>query len=110
MGWLRDWKRKRVLANHSIDNALWQRVVKRLPFLKTLSEPDARKLKDLCLLFLSEKEFSGAHGIEVTDAMRLSIAAQACLPILELGLDWYRGWSGIVVYPGDFRVRRSEVD
>jgi hypothetical protein len=42
--------------------------------------------------------------------MRVSIAAQACLPILALGLDWYAGWSGIVVYPGDFRVKRSEVD
>jgi Mlc titration factor MtfA (ptsG expression regulator) len=110
VGWLRDWKRKRVLANHSIDDASWRKVAKLLPFLKNLPEPETRKLKDLALLFLSEKEFSGAHGIEVTDAMRLSIAAQACLPILELGLEWYRGWSGIVVYPGDFRVRRSEVD
>jgi MtfA peptidase len=46
----------------------------------------------------------------VSDAMRVSIAAQACLPILELGLDWYAGFSGIVVYPGDFRVRRTETD
>src|SRR5205823_11491979 len=45
-----------------------------------------------------------------TDAMRVSIAAQACLPILELVLDWYAGWTGIVVYPGDFRVRRAELD
>ena len=42
--------------------------------------------------------------------MRVAIAAQACLPILELGLDWYAGWTGIVVYPGDFRVRRTETD
>jgi len=42
--------------------------------------------------------------------MRVSIAAQASLPILELGLDWYAGWTGIVVYPGDFRVRRREMD
>jgi Mlc titration factor MtfA (ptsG expression regulator) len=42
--------------------------------------------------------------------MRVSIAAQACLPILELGLDWYAGFTGIVVYPGDFRVRRAETD
>ena len=62
------------------------------------------------LLFLAEKEFTGAHGLDVTDDMRVSIAAQACLPILELGLDWYGGWRGIVVYPGDFRVRRTEVD
>ena len=101
MGWLTDWRRRRVLRKHRIDEALWPR----LPFL-----PPAQKLKDLTLLFLAEKQFTGTHGLEVTDAMRLSIAAQACLPILELGLDWYSGWTGVVIYPGDFRVRRTEVD
>jgi Mlc titration factor MtfA (ptsG expression regulator) len=101
MGWLTDWRRRRVLTRHRIDEALWPL----LPFL-----PRTQKLKDLTLLFLAEKPFAGTHGLEVSDAMRLSIAAQACLPILELGLDWYSGWTGVVVYPGDFRVRRSEVD
>ena len=101
MGWLTDWRRRRVLKRHRIDEALWPR----LPFL-----PRTQKLKDLALLFLAEKQFTGTHGLEVSDAMRLSIAAQACLPILELGLDWYSGWTGIVVYPGDFRVRREMVD
>jgi hypothetical protein len=76
-----------------------------MPFLR-----GGQKLKDLVILFLAEKEFAGAHDIEVTDAMRVAIAAQACLPVLELGLDWYRGWQGVVVYPGDFRVHREEVD
>jgi Mlc titration factor MtfA (ptsG expression regulator) len=101
MGWLTDWRRRRVLRRHRIDEALWPR----LSFL-----PQTQKLKDLALLFLAEKQFTGTHGLEVTDAMRLSIAAQACLPILELGLDWYSGWTGVVIYPGDFRVRRTEVD
>jgi MtfA peptidase len=101
MGWLADWRRRRVLQKHRIDDALWPR----LPFL-----PDTQKLKDLTLLFLAEKQFTGVQGLEVSDAMRVSIAAQACLPILELGLDWYSGWTGIVVYPGDFRVRRTEMD
>ena len=105
MGWLSDWKRRRVLAKHRIDDALWKRATKGLDFL-----PPGAKLRELVLLFLAEKEFAGAHGLEVTDAMRISIAAQACLPILALGLDWYKGWHGIVVYPGDFRVRRTEVD
>jgi Mlc titration factor MtfA (ptsG expression regulator) len=105
MGWITEWKRKRVLKKHSIDSALWRRATRTLPFL-----PQNQKLKDLVLLFLAEKRFAGAHGIEVTDEMRVAIAAQACLPILELGLDWYAGWTGIVVYPGDFRVRRTEVD
>jgi Mlc titration factor MtfA (ptsG expression regulator) len=101
MGWLTGWRRRRVLAKHRIDDALWPR----LPFL-----PQSQKLKDLALLFLAEKQLTGTHGLEVTDRMRVSIAAQACLPILELGLDWYSGFTGVVVYPGDFRVRRTEVD
>ena len=110
MGWLTDWKRRRVLARHRVDDAQWKRVTGPFRFLKSLSGEEAEKLKSLLLLFLAEKQFAGARGLEVTDDMRLSIAAQACLPILELGLDWYAGWTGIVVHPGDFRVRRSELD
>jgi len=105
VGWFTNWRRQRVLARHRIDDALWTRATAGLAFL-----PGTEKLRELVLLFLAEKEFAGAHGLDVTDEMRVSVAAQACLPILELGLDWYRGWRGIVVYPGDFRVRRTEVD
>ena len=106
MGWLTDWRRNRVLRKHQMDDALWDTATRNLDFVRSRSE----KLKPLVLQFLAEKHFTGAHGFEVTDAIRVSIAAQACLPVLELGLDWYSGWSGIVVYPGDFRVRRSELD
>ena len=105
MGWLAEWRRRRVLRRHRIDDALWQNATGGLRFL-----PRTPKLRELALLFLAEKQLIGAHGLEVTDAMRVSIAAQACLPVLELGLDWYAGFTGIVVYPGDFRVRRTEVD
>jgi Mlc titration factor MtfA (ptsG expression regulator) len=110
VGWLNDWKRKRVLGRHRIDDALWRDAAGAWPFIASLSSTEARKLQDLAILFLAEKELAGAHGFELTDAMRVSIAAQACLPILELGLDWYGGWHGVVVYPGDFRVKRSEMD
>jgi hypothetical protein len=105
MGWLANWRRKRVLQKHRIDDALWRSATAGLSFI-----PKSEKLRELVLLFLAEKQFAGAHGMEVTDAMRVSIAAQACLPILELGLDWYAGFTGIVVYPGDFRVRRELTD
>ncbi len=101
MGWLTDWRRRRTLRKHRIDDALWPK----LAFL-----PESPKLRELALLFLAEKQFAGVRGLEVSDAMRVSIAAQACLPILELGLDWYAGFSGVVVYPGDFRVQRSATD
>jgi Mlc titration factor MtfA (ptsG expression regulator) len=105
MGWLTTWRRRRVLKKHVMDEVLWVCATRGFPFI-----PGGEKIRHLVLLFLAEKQFSGAHGFEVTDRMRVAIAAQACVPILELGIDWYAGWSGIVVYPGDFRVRRTEVD
>jgi len=105
MSWLTDWRRKRVLRKYVMDEALWVSSTRNFPFV-----PQGKKIRDLVLLFLAEKQFTGAAGLEVTEAMRVAIAAQACVPVLELGIDWYAGWSGIVVYPGDFRVRRSELD
>ena len=110
MGWLTEWRRKRVLRRHQIDDALWRGAVDGLAFIHRLPPAKVDSLRRLCLLFLAEKQFAGAHGLEVSDVMRVSIAAQACLPVLELGLDWYAGFTGVVVYPGDFRVRRIETD
>jgi MtfA peptidase len=107
MGWLTEWRRKRVLRRHAMDAALWRETVRAFPFLRSFNE---EKLKEQVLLFLAEKTFTGAHGLDITDRIRVGIAAQACIPVLELGLDWYSGWTGVVVYPGDFRVRRTELD
>jgi Mlc titration factor MtfA (ptsG expression regulator) len=104
------WRRKRVLHRFLLDEALWQHVTRGLPFLRGLTDAEWQSLKELCVLFLQEKEIYGARGFIPTDAVRLSIAAQACLPILNLGLDAYQGWVGIVVYPGEFKVRREEMD
>ena len=110
MGWLRDWKRRRVLAKHRIDDALWARVLRMHPFLAALSPGEMQRLRELALLILAEKEFSAERGLALTDRIRLSIAAQAALPVLAIGLDWYSEWKGIIVYPGDFHVKREEVD
>ena len=110
MGWFRNWRRRRLLAHRRIDEALWRSVTQSLPFLHGLSRDETQRLQALSLLLLVEKEFSGAQGLELDDAMRLSIAVQACLPVLNLGLDRYDVWSEIVVHPGDFQVRVTETD
>jgi Mlc titration factor MtfA (ptsG expression regulator) len=110
MGWLRNWRRRRLLERHRIDDALWDGVVATLPFLRGLSAQEMRRLRELALLFLAEKQFSGARGFALDDAMRLSIAIQACLPVLALGLDRYGDWNEVVVHPGDFRVPISQTD
>lgn len=110
MGWWTDWKRRRTLARHTIDEALWARTVLALPFVGELAREEAKTLRTLALLFLAEKRLSGAQGFALGDAMRVAIAAQACLPILNLGLDWYDDWVEVIVYSGDFRVHRSQLD
>ncbi|MDR0717668.1 MAG: zinc-dependent peptidase [Azoarcus sp.] len=90
--------------------ALWARVEARLPFFAYLPARIRPRLRALAVDFLARKEFYGAHGLPLTDEIMLTIAAQACLLILERGLDAYCGWSGIVVYPGEFIVPRREMD
>ena len=107
---LKTWRRKRALRRFVPDDALWRQVTGGLPFLRGLTDAQWQRLKDYAVLFLDEKQMHGARGFILTDAVRLSIAVQACLPILNLGLDAYQGWVGIVIYPGEFKVRRREMD
>jgi Mlc titration factor MtfA (ptsG expression regulator) len=48
--------------------------------------------------------------LQLTPDIQLTIALQACLLVLHLGLDWYAGWVGIVIYPGDFVIPRHMMD
>jgi len=97
-------------ARRAIPDALWRRTLKRFAFLPRAGTPDEAALRRLTSLFLDSKEFSGAHGLEVSDDMAVAIAAQACLPVLGLHLSVYQGFVGIVVHPGLARVRRTIAD
>lgn len=89
---------------------LWDETVASLPFVSRLALEDRSRLRTLAAQFLIAKEMAGAAGLELTAEIQLNIAVQACLPVLNLGLDWYRGWNSIVVYPGEFLVPRSVTD
>ena len=93
-----------------VPQTLWNQVEATLPFLAFLTAEEHARLRLLAANFLKEKQFHGAHDFEIDDPIMLSIALQACLPILNIGLQAYRDWVGIIVYPGDFVVPRSVVD
>ena len=100
----------RILREHPIGDADWFATTRRLPLIAPLPAGDRARLRELSTLFLHAKTFSGAQGLTVSMEMRITIAAQACLEILELGLDAYDGWVEIVLYPGAFRVQRETPD
>jgi len=93
-----------------IPDDLWAAIVTSLPFLDVLPADEQKQLKRLAEGFLAEKEFSTAGGLELSDEICVSIAAQGCLPILKLGLNAYHDWIGIVVYPNEFVVPRRIED
>lgn len=107
-GLLKNRRRRRILASETIPPHLWQGVVDAVPVLRALDADERRRLQELALLFLHEKRIEPAGGLVLDDAMRVRIAALACLPVLALDLDCYDGFAAVIVYPGEFVVRERE--
>ncbi|APX76705.1 zinc-dependent peptidase [Achromobacter insolitus] len=93
-----------------ISPELWRQVLDAHPFLAALTAEEAAQLLARSAWLLASKNINGAQGLEVSDFMRLSIAAQASLPILNLAPELYEGWDEIIVYPASFRIPRSRQD
>lgn len=94
--------RKRAQQHNTLPESAWRAAVASLPLLGGLSDDELTRLRELVVLFLHEKELVAAGGYELNNDMKLKIAAQACLPILNLGLSYYSGWVSVIVYPDEF--------
>ena len=64
-------------------------------------------MHDLCVLFLHEKQISAAGDTLLDGEMKLGIAVQACILILNLGIDSYNDWVEVIVYPDEFMPRQE---
>jgi Mlc titration factor MtfA (ptsG expression regulator) len=106
-----DWfRRKQPAAARPVPEALWRAATRDWLFMRGLAPDEDERLRSLCAQFLATKHFSGTHELEISERMQVEVAAQACILVLELGLEWYRGWSGIILYPGQFAPEREVVD
>jgi Mlc titration factor MtfA (ptsG expression regulator) len=107
---LRGWREDRAVARRAIPDAMWEATLAHLPFLHRLDADERAELRRLCSLFLDQKQFHGVGGLEVTDAMAVIVAAQACLPVLKLGLGLYGSFVGIVMHRDLVVARRTVED
>jgi Mlc titration factor MtfA (ptsG expression regulator) len=98
------------LRHTALPDEAWRSAVFSLPVLLGLSEGELERLRELATLFLNEKQMVAAGGFLLDDDTRIKIAAQACLPILNLGLDYYAGWVSVIVYPGEFVPEHEFMD
>ena len=110
LSFFRRRRRERALREARIDDAEWQRALQDYSFTRALDAGERARLKQLTILFLAEKPINGAGNLNIDNGARLAIAIQACMLILNLDLDWYKSWTEVVVYPGEFVTRHEEVD
>lgn len=107
---LRNWSGQRTrtqLFSAALTDRQRALVAEQVPLVRRLP-PDLRgKLEGKVNAFLNQIEFIGCNGLEVTDGMRLSIAAQACLLIVNTDT-WYDHLRTILIYPGAFKSRQTE--
>jgi len=87
----------------------WRAIVARnVPLAARLPAEDREHLLRLTQVFLHDKPMEGV-GLALTDEIRVTIAAQACLLLLHLDYPRYPTLRRILVYPGVFQPRRAEL-
>ncbi|MEO5688866.1 MAG: M90 family metallopeptidase [Burkholderiaceae bacterium] len=101
----RTWRRQ-AWASRPFPQA-WRTILRRrVPLYRQLPADLQQQLRQRILVFLAEKPFLGCAGLEITDEMRVTIAAQACLLRLNRGDAMFAELKQILVYPGAFLVDR----
>jgi Mlc titration factor MtfA (ptsG expression regulator) len=106
-GWFAQRRRKRLLAQPFPE--AWTPVLSRnMVHFSWLDADERRRLCELVQLFVAEKDWEGCNGLELTDEIRVTIAGQACLLVLNLQHVLYANVETILVYPSTFIPRRVE--
>lgn len=89
--------------------AEWAAIIhKNVPCYQRLTHEDQRELRGRIQVFLAEKHFEGCGGLVITDEMRVTIAAYACMLLLHRETDDYPRLTSILVYPHPFVVQRDQ--
>ncbi len=110
LSWYKRWRRSRYLRDHLVCAADFSRALGHVPACRGLDGTARDRLRQLVTLFLNEKVFNAVGHAAVDPQDQLLIAVNACLPILNLGIEFYDGWTTVIVYPNEFVVEYEEED
>lgn len=100
------WRRKRIKQREFPRE--WLTIIEqRVPFYSKLPVLDKEELKQHILVFLAEKRFFGCGGLTITDEIKVTIAAQACVLLLHRETDYYPGLNSILVYPAAYIAKET---
>lgn len=89
----------------------WRQILRNnLPFFYKMPSDLQLQLKDKMQIFMAEKDFVGRKGQDITAEVKVTIAAQACMLLLNRSTDFYPFLKTIVVYPAAFITRHNRYD
>ncbi|TQV84602.1 zinc-dependent peptidase [Aliikangiella coralliicola] len=105
----REYQRKKIKSQPFPKS--WRSILrKNVPYFYRMPAHLQLQLKQHILVFLAEKRFYGFEGIEINDEIRVTIASQACLLLLNRKTDYYPKLQSIYVYPAAFITNHQGVD
>ncbi|MCB1691725.1 MAG: zinc-dependent peptidase [Pseudomonadales bacterium] len=100
------WRRRRIVARSFPPE--WEALLdSRLPIFAAMRPDQQDELRDLIKVFIAGKTYIGCAGLDVTDEMRVVIAAQACLLLLGRPTHEYADLHYIYLFPSTFRATRE---
>src|SRR5881398_3051540 len=105
-GFLKERRRQRLRAQ-AIPPGWWPILERNVPIFRRLPHEDQTELLGHVQIFLAEKRFEGCGGLKLTDEIRVTIAAQACLLLLHRKADYFPGLLTILVYPLTYMVEEK---
>jgi len=104
---MKDWSE---ILNANEFPVAWEIILQqRVPIYLSLLEPDRSELRSYIQWFIGAKRFEGCAGLVVTDEIRVTVAAQACLLLLHRDTPCYERLRSIHVYPGTSLAPGSSV-
>jgi Mlc titration factor MtfA (ptsG expression regulator) len=88
----------------------WRKIIQqRMPYFKKMPTDLQLQLKQHIQVFLAEKKFVGCNGVNITDEIRITVAAQACLLLLNRETDFYPNLQTILIYPRAFIKEQQNI-
>jgi Mlc titration factor MtfA (ptsG expression regulator) len=106
MGFFKKRRHNRLMQKPMSED--WLEILRRnVPYYSCLSQDDQQRLQGLIHIFLDEKWFEGVGGLEMSDEIRVTIAAQACILMLNREEDLYPALRTIIVYPHTYHVQET---
>ncbi len=101
-----NWLENRRVKAMGFTTQQWELAIADWPVMDRYQGAERDALRALSFRFLARKTFASGADFELSDAICLKIATMACVPILQLGLEWYDHWETLIIYEGDFIAQR----